>query len=78
MFLPILNHPRIHITQIQKENPISPPMFCMVMRKYIAGGKITKIYQPDFERIIVLEVEAMNELGDITAKKTYTRNDGKI
>ncbi len=50
----------------------------MVMRKYIAGGKITKIYQPDFERIIVLEVEAMNELGDITAKKTYTRNDGKI
>lgn len=71
------NHPRIHITQIQKENPISPPMFCMVMRKYIAGGKITKIYQPDFERIIVLEVEAMNELGDITAKKLILEMMGK-
>lgn len=71
------NHPRIHITQIQKENPISPPMFCMVMRKYIAGGKITKIYQPDFERIIVLEVESMNELGDITTKKLILEIMGK-
>ncbi len=71
------SHPRIHITQIQKDNPMSPPMFCMVMRKYIAGGKITKIYQPDFERIIILEVESMNELGDITAKKLILEIMGK-
>ena len=48
---------------------MTPPIFCMVMRKYIAGGKITNIYQPDFERIVIIEVESMNELGDITAKK---------
>ncbi len=71
------SHPRMHITQIQKENPMTPPMFCMVMRKYIAGGKITKIYQPDFERIIILEVESMNELGDITAKKLILEMMGK-
>lgn len=71
------SHPRIHMTQIQKENPMSPPIFCMVMRKYIAGGKITKIYQPNFERIIILEVESMNELGDITAKKLILEIMGK-
>ncbi len=71
------SHPRMHITQIQKDNPMTPPMFCMVMRKYIAGGKITKIYQPDFERIIILEVESMNELGDITAKKLILEMMGK-
>ena len=71
------SHPRMHITQIQKQNPISAPIFCMVMRKYIAGAKITKIYQPDFERMIILEVESMNELGDITPKKLILEMMGK-
>ena len=71
------SHPRMHITQIQKQNPISAPIFCMVMRKYIAGAKITKIYQPDFERVIILEVESMNELGDITPKKLILEIMGK-
>ena len=71
------SHPRIHITQIQKQNPMTPPIFCMVMRKYIAGGKITNIYQPDFERIVIIEVESMNELGDITAKKMILEIMGK-
>ena len=71
------SHPRMHITQIQKQNPISAPIFCMVMRKYVAGAKITKIYQPDFERMIILEVESMNELGDITPKKLILEMMGK-
>ena len=37
------SHPRLHITKIQKENPMTAPMFCMVLRKHIAGSRITNI-----------------------------------
>lgn len=71
------SHPRLHITSLQKENPMTPPMFCMVMRKYAAGGKLIGISQPDFERIVVLEIESMNEMGDKTAKKLIIEIMGK-
>ncbi len=71
------SHPRIHLTKLSKDNPMSPPLFCMVLRKYIAGGKIIRITQPDFERIIILEIESMNELGDMTAKKLIVEIMGK-
>lgn len=71
------SHPRIHITQIQKENPMTPPLFCMVLRKYISGGKIIRLSQPDFERIVVLEIESMNEMGDKTVKKLIIEIMGK-
>lgn len=71
------SHPRIHITQIQKDNPISAPMFCMVLRKYIAGGKIISISQPNFERIVCIEIESMSEMGDKTIKKLMIEIMGK-
>lgn len=63
------NHPRIHITKLQKKNPDTPPMFCMLLRKHLIGGKLINIIQPDFERIIELHIESLNELGDLTVKK---------
>lgn len=71
------SHPRIHLTQLSKDNPMSPPLFCMVLRKYIAGGKIVRITQPNFERIILIEIESMNEMGDVTAKKLIIEIMGK-
>ena len=38
-------YPRIHLTNISKPNPLQAPMFTMVMRKYLIGGKITNITQ---------------------------------
>lgn len=70
-------HPRIHITEIKKENPISAPMFCMVLRKHIAGGRIIDIRQPDFERIIIIDVESMNEMGDLGVKHIISEFMGK-
>ena len=52
------NFPRIHFTEINKENPLKAPMFLMVLRKYLIGGKITDIYQKDADRIAVITVEA--------------------
>lgn len=60
--------PRIHFTEKQKENPLSPPMFCMLLRKHLSSGKIIKISQIDFERIIRFDIESYNELGDLTVK----------
>lgn len=62
-------HPRIHFTEVKKENPLTPPMFCMLLRKHLSSGKIINIYQKDFERIICFEIESYNELGDLTVKK---------
>ena len=70
-------NPRIHITEIKKENPITAPMFSMVMRKHIAGGRILDIRQPDFERIIILDVESMNEMGDLGVKHIIVEIMGK-
>lgn len=70
-------NPRVHITEIKKENPLTAPMFSMVMRKHAAGGRILDIRQPDFERIIVIDVESMNELGDMSVKHIITEIMGK-
>ena len=70
-------HPRIHLTESSRENPMTAPLFCMVLRKYIAGGKIVDILQPDFERIVILKIESANEMGDITQKSLILEIMGK-
>lgn len=61
-------HPRVHFTNISKKNPITAPMFCMLLRKHIGSGKITSIEQDGFERIIRFAIESYDELGDLTTK----------
>ncbi|WP_341877363.1 Rqc2 family fibronectin-binding protein [Defluviitalea saccharophila] len=63
------NHPRLHITNLNKKNPETPPMFCMLLRKHLSGGKIIDVIQPDFERIVEFHIEALNEMGDLCIKK---------
>ena len=62
------NNARVHFSDVSKENPKTPPMFCMLLRKHLASGKIVKVSQPDFERIIEIDVESYNDLGDLTTK----------
>lgn len=54
---------RIHLTQGQFENPPSPPMFCMILRKHLTGARIRSITQPDFERLVYLDLDARDEMG---------------
>ncbi len=63
------NYPRIHITEVVKENPASPPGFCMLLRKHLNGGRILSFDFNDYERIIGLVIEATNELGDTSEKR---------
>ncbi len=62
------NYPRIHLTGVLKENPAVPPVFCMLLRKHLSGGKILSVEFADFERIITLKIESTNELGDLSVK----------
>lgn len=57
------SYPRMHFTEIVKENPIKAPMFLMVLRKYLVGGKFKSISQIDGDRIVVMEIEATDEMG---------------
>lgn len=73
-------NPSLPLVYISAENKVSPevaPTFCMLLRKHIQNGRITDIYQPDFERIIVFEIEHLNEMGDICHKKLIVELMGK-
>lgn len=56
--------PRIHITKDNPENPQTPPMLCMLLRKRLSGARLRQIRQPELERILMLDFEGTNELGD--------------
>ncbi len=55
---------RVHLTNANFENPLTPPMLCMLLRKKLNGAKLTDIIQPQFERILRFEFIGVNEIGD--------------
>lgn len=58
--------PRVHFTNNAPENPKTAPMFCMLLRKHLSGAKLIAARQVGLDRILLLEFEAANELGDIS------------
>lgn len=63
------NSPRVSFTESAPENPASPPMLCMLLRKKLSGAKISGVRQPGLERIVFIDFDATDELGD-SAKYT--------
>ena len=53
---------RVHFTEQSFENPPQPPMFCMLLRKHLLGGRITGLEQPEGERLLQIRVDAVDEL----------------
>lgn len=65
------NHPqtaRFHITEKTRPNPLTPPLFCMVLRKHLEGGKLTKIEQDGLERVVTFTFDVIDELGERTKR----------
>lgn len=56
-------HPRAHYTEVVRENPEVPPMFCMLLRKHLTGARIMDLTQPSMERVMEFHLEALDELG---------------
>lgn len=57
---------RLHFTESKYENPAVPPMFCMLLRKYLSSARLVEVLQPALERVVVLVFSGTNEMGDIT------------
>ena len=56
--------PRVHFTREAVENPASPPMFCMLLRKHLAGGRFENVTQPPMERVVDFALGCTDEFGD--------------
>jgi len=70
-------HPRPQLTQISRENPDTPPMFCMLLRKHLTGGRILEIVQAPLERVVTFRFETFDELGDRTERKLVLEAMGR-
>jgi len=68
---------RLNLTDESKRNPQSPPMFCMILRKHIEGGKITALLQADLERVVTLVIQNRNEAGDQVSLHLHLEIMGK-
>ncbi|MGN0487583.1 MAG: NFACT family protein [Acutalibacteraceae bacterium] len=55
---------RVHFTAHTIDNPPVPPMFCMLMRKYLTGAMIVGVRQQENDRILFIDFDATNEIGD--------------
>ena len=71
------SHPRPQLTQLTRENPDTPPMFCMLLRKHLSGARILSVAQPPLERVVTLTLEAMNELGDRVERRLVLEAIGR-
>lgn len=69
--------PLIYLTGENKQGPLTAPNFCMLLRKHIGSARILSVTQPGLERILIFELEHLNELGDICRKKLIVEIMGK-
>ena len=71
------NNSRLQLTNGTRENPITAPQFCMILRKYMQGGKILEITQKDLDRVIFIRFENINDFGDYVQKQLVIELMGK-
>lgn len=58
------NSPRVHFTKYAPDNPQTPPMLCMLLRKTLVGAVLTGLRQVGLDRVLFLDFDASNEIGD--------------
>ena len=68
---------RAHITNVKKANPLEPPALCMLMRKHLLGGRVTSVRQISADRILAIDAEHTDELGDDARKTVICEFMGK-
>ena len=70
-------HPRPQLTRLSRENPDTPPMFCMLLRKHLSGARLLAVEQPPLERVVTFTLEALNELGDRVERRLVLEAIGR-
>lgn len=69
--------PLAYLRDTNKPSPMNAPNFCMLLRKHAGGGLITAVSQPGLERILQLEIEHRDEMGDIRHERLVVELMGK-
>ncbi len=69
--------PLIYLTDTNKMSPVNAPSFCMLLRKHLQNARITGISQPGLERAVHINVEHLNEMGDLCRKSLIIEIMGK-
>ncbi|MCR5269007.1 MAG: NFACT family protein, partial [Lachnospiraceae bacterium] len=69
--------PFLCLTEQNKQSPMSAPNFCMLLRKHLQNGRIVSIRQPSLERILMFDVEHLDEMGDLRKKTLIIEIMGK-
>ena len=69
--------PLIYLTENNKPSPMTAPNFCMLLRKHLQNGRILSVTQPGLERIVRIEVEHLDEMGDLCRKTLIVEIMGK-
>ena len=62
---------RINLTTYSKPNPQNAYNFCMLLRKYLVGGKVVNISNYDLERTVEIDFECYNDLNDLVKRKLF-------
>ena len=57
------NAPRLQLTELPRDNPAEPPMFCMLLRKHLVGARVADIVQPGLERLVRIELDVTDDFG---------------
>lgn len=54
---------RLYLTSREKTNPLSPPIFCFVLRKYLEGSRLVNIQQSGLDRVVYFTFSRLGESG---------------
>jgi predicted ribosome quality control (RQC) complex YloA/Tae2 family protein len=69
--------PRIHFITSSADNPPEAPSFCMLLRKHLSGGRVIDVTTPFWERVFVIRIQTVDELGDHVERSLIAELMGK-
>lgn len=69
--------PRLSLTRTERENPATPPMFCMLLRKHLSGARVVSVEQEGYERIARIRFSGQDEMGFSASKSLVAEVMGK-
>ncbi|HHX72325.1 MAG TPA: fibronectin/fibrinogen-binding protein [Clostridiales bacterium] len=69
---------RLHMTELPCENAPTPPMFCMVLRKHLSGGRLLALEQIPGERVVTLTFSSLDEMGEMRQRKLVCELMGRL
>ena len=68
---------RIHSVSSTPENPMTPPMFCVLLRKHLSSAKLIGVEQPGLDRVLHFRFEGANDIGDLTRPSLHLEIMGR-